>query len=804
MSATPPAHSSRRRAEETRSERSRTRCANSRDAGQSVWLDYIRRKLLDRRRAATPDRRGRARRASPPTRRSSRRRSAGATTTTRRVAGRLKRGDSDADGALRALAIARHPGRRRRPPAGLRPDRRRDGYVSLEVSPHLANDTDGTIAEARRLWSAVDRPNLMIKVPGTPGRRPGHPPADRRGHQRQRHAAVLRRRLRDGRRGVHRRPGGVGARGGDPARVASVASFFVSRIDTAVDAQIDARLKASAAADDAARLQPLRGKVAIANAKLAYQRYQALFAGPRWEALADRRRRAAAAALGLAPATKNPAYRDVLYVEELIGPDTVNTMPPADHRRLPRPRHAARRASSEDVDAADDDAGRSTQLGISLDGGDRRSCSTEGVQQFAEPFDEAARRGRARKRAGSARATSSTARPTRCPPASQTAVDATLEAVATRRAACGGCGRGDASLWTGADEANWLGWLGDRRDSSSAASARLDSARATRCAGEASRTSLLLGMGGSSLCPEVLAQDVRPRARLPRAARARLDRSGAGARRRERHRSGDDALHRVEQVGHHARAEHLQAVLLRARGGGASARSEAGTPLRRHHRSRLEPARRSAKADGFRHIFPGVPSIGGRYSALSDFGMVPAAAMGLDVAALLDRPRDDGPRVRPRRCRPRTIRARARDDPRRRRATRRGRDKLTIVASPGIARPRRLARAAASPSRPASTARASSRSTASALGAAGGLRQRPPVRLPAARSRARRRRRTRRWPRSSRPASRSCAIACRPTSTTSARSSSAGRFATASPARSSASTRSTSPTSRRARSRRAR
>src|SRR5919108_1018200 len=217
--------------------------------------------------------------------------------------------------------------------------RRGDGYVSLEVSPHLAHDTEGTIREARRLWQTVERPNTMIKVPATPAGLPAIEQLISEGinvnvtllfsqevYERVAEAYIA---------GLQRRI----AQGGDASQVASVASFFISRIDTAADAQVMARLKAAKSAQERTLLRSLLGNVAIANGKLTYQRYKAIFQGARWERLA---------ALGARPqrvlwastSTKNPQYRDVLYVEELIGPDTVNTMPPAtleafrDHGRL--------------------------------------------------------------------------------------------------------------------------------------------------------------------------------------------------------------------------------------------------------------------------------------------------------------------------------------------------------------------------------------------------------------------------------------------------------------------------------------
>jgi transaldolase len=192
----------------------------------------------------------------------------------------------------------------------------RDGYVSIEVDPNFAYDTAATIAEAQRLHELVDRPNCFVKIPGT---EPGLAAIEEmiaRGRNinvtlifsLRRYAEVVEAYLR----GLER----LIDDGGDASTVASVASFFVSRVDTEADRRLDE--------NDGP--EELKGKLAVANAKLAYQRFTELFAGERWEALGARGARAQRC-LWASTSTKNPAYRDVLYVEELIGPETVNTMP---------------------------------------------------------------------------------------------------------------------------------------------------------------------------------------------------------------------------------------------------------------------------------------------------------------------------------------------------------------------------------------------------------------------------------------------------------------------------------------------
>jgi transaldolase/glucose-6-phosphate isomerase len=260
-------------------------------------------------------------------------------------------------------------------------ERGRDGYVSFEVSPRLAMKTEATVAEARRLAKAVGRDNVMIKVPATRAGLPAIRELIAEGikvnitllFSQKVYEEVAEAYLS----GLERFVAG----GGDPARVSSVASFFVSRIDTAVDKRIEERLRGGK--DEA--LAGLRGKVAIANAKLAYQRCQRIFAGPRWEALRKKGARVQRL-LWASTGTKNPAYSDVLYVEELIAADTVNTMPPAtmdafrDHGRV-------RLSLEENVEEAGRIMETLDRSGISIDAvtGD---LVESGVRQFSDDFDK--------------------------------------------------------------------------------------------------------------------------------------------------------------------------------------------------------------------------------------------------------------------------------------------------------------------------------------------------------------------------------------------------------------------------------
>src|SRR6266516_3436667 len=201
-----------------------------------------------------------------------------------------------------------------------------DGFVSIEVSPYLAHDTAGTLDEVRRFWHTIDRPNLMVKIPSTPAGVPAIRQAIASGININ---ITLIFSIENYRQVAEAYFGALEehmAAGKDISRIASVASFFVSRVDVLVDKLLEDRMKAVGASVEQQKLKALEGKAAIANARLAYQEFKRLFSEPRFAALKQREARVQRQ-LGASTSTKNPAYRDVLYVEELIGPDTVNTMP---------------------------------------------------------------------------------------------------------------------------------------------------------------------------------------------------------------------------------------------------------------------------------------------------------------------------------------------------------------------------------------------------------------------------------------------------------------------------------------------
>jgi transaldolase len=261
----------------------------------------------------------------------------------------------------------------------------RDGYVSLEVSPYLAMKTQETIDEARRLWKTVQRENVMIKIPGTAAGLPAIQQAISEGininvtllfaqevYEKVAEAYV---------NGVE----ALAARGGNLKKMAGVASFFISRIDTLIDGMLNEKLKSNPDATQQALLKSVLGKVAIANGKLTYQKYQRIFSGPRWEKLAAKGAQTQRV-LWASTSTKNPSYRDVIYVEELIGPDTVNTMPPAtidafrDHGKL-------RNSLTEDIPGAQKTMADLDKAGISMKEVTDK-LTVDGVKLFADAFDK--------------------------------------------------------------------------------------------------------------------------------------------------------------------------------------------------------------------------------------------------------------------------------------------------------------------------------------------------------------------------------------------------------------------------------
>ena len=487
-----------------------------------------------------------------------------------------------------------------------------DGFVSLEVSPTLARDTEQTIAEARRLWAAVNRPNLMIKVPGT---KEGWPAIERLlteginvnitllfslEHYRQVAEAYL--------RALEARV----QRGQPVDRLASVASFFVSRVDTETDRRLEAK---------GAALLDLRGKVAIANAQLAYAWGRGLLGSAAWKRLS-----AAGAKpqrlLWASTGTKNPSYSDVLYVDTLIGSDTINTMPPAtlqvfeDHGTI-------RTTLSEDASAARAVMDRLAAGGIDF-ADVTRVLEEDGIEKFAKSFDTLLGVIASKRKALVAQA----------PPRHSGMLRAFEAAVAVRLDASDVAQlpkhiwAHDPTVWKTPDTPeirDRLGWL-------TVGEAMAQQVRSLKAFTDEVRTAfdrvVLCGMGGSSLAPEVFwrtfgAAAGHPTLHVldstdPRAVRAadaaNLSRTLFIISSKSGTTQESDSFFRYFWERSGSRGEQFVAI------------TDPGTPLETLARER-----------GFRRTFSNPADIGGRYSALSYFGLVPAALIGVDIETLLHR-----------------------------------------------------------------------------------------------------------------------------------------------------------------------
>ena len=491
-----------------------------------------------------------------------------------------------------------------------------DGFVSLEVSPTLAHDTEGTVAEARRLFAAVGRPNVMIKVPATPAGVPAIETLIADGininvtliFSLAHYEAIANAYIR----GLER----LAAAGGDLSRVSSVASFFVSRVDTAVDHVLE-----QVGASD------LLGKIAVANAKAAYARYLDLFSGPRWEALA------AQGALVQRPlwastGTKNPQYSDTLYIDDLVGPDTVNTVPPDTLKAFMDHGHVEA-TLMQGMDEAHAQLARLSALGIDL-GAITQKLQDDGVVAFANAFEKLMASISQRREALLVAQ--------QCPVlhlgAYQAATDVALAAMDAHRV-MERIATHDHTVWKPepTEITNRLGWL-------DIAERMLDNVPQMEALADAVRAdgythALLLGMGGSSLAPEVfrttfgvkdgyldlsVLDSTDPGAVLayadqldPRTTLFIVSTKSGGT---------VETLsffkffynRTVDAVGDGAAGAHF--VLI----------TDPGSSL-------IAVAQQHA----FRATFLNDPNIGGRYSALSYFGLVPAALLGIDLDELLRR-----------------------------------------------------------------------------------------------------------------------------------------------------------------------
>jgi len=502
---------------------------------------------------------------------------------------------------------------------------KRDGYVSLEVSPYLARNTKGTLDEGRRLWKLVGRDNVMIKVPGTTEGIPAFQQLISEGvninvtllFSQKTYEAVAEAYIA----GLEK----FAAGGGDVSKVASVASFFISRIDSAIDATLTAKLKTAKPGTEEELYKGLMGKVAIANAKVTYQAYKSIFSGDRWNRLAKKNAQTQRV-LWASTSTKNPTYRDVIYVEELIGADTVNTIPPAtfdafrDHGKL-------RNSLEENVDAAKKTMQDLEKAGISMREVTDKLVD-DGVKIFSDAFDKLL--DAIQRETEAPTPTKSQQFAYKVPQSMAVEIKASLEDWRVGKKARRLWGR-DAALWTGKDEAKWLGWLNITDDQIAHRHHLSDFAEEVK--GSGFTQVLLLGMGGSSLCPEVMKMTFGKIDGFP-----------------EMHVLDSTDPAQVKAVEGKVNLEKTLFIVSSKSGSTTEpnifkqyffdrAKSVVGGKASEHFVAITDPGSKMhkvAEGDRFRHIFFGDPTIGGRYSALSDFGMVPAAAMGVDTQKFLD------------------------------------------------------------------------------------------------------------------------------------------------------------------------
>jgi transaldolase/glucose-6-phosphate isomerase len=496
-----------------------------------------------------------------------------------------------------------------------------DGFVSIEVSPGAANDATATIAEAQRLWGTVDRPNVMVKVPGTVEGAKAVRALTAAGinvnitllFAIEAHARVIDAYMT----GLEDRV----AAGKALDHVHSVASFFVSRVDTEVDKRLDAAAKANGANEQT--FKTLHGKAAIANAKLAYRLFQQQTASPRWKALVARGA-TVQRPLWASTSTKNPAYRDVMYVETLIGPDTVNTMPPETMDAF-RDHGTAKLTIEDDVEGAKKVLSDLDAVEISLDK-ITDELVVEGVASFAEAADKfyaalAAKREKILD-GNLLRMNAELGGP------AKDVVDAEIK----KQSHIGAPRKlwsHDKSYWTNADEDKWLGWLDIVQRELGDLSQLENFAKTVQA--EKITDVVLLGMGGSSLGSDVLSEVFGERPGWPKVyvldstdpdriatvanaitlASAMFIVASKSGSTLEPNILKDYFFDRVTKAGGHA-GKHFVAI------------TDPGSSMEK-----------TAKQQDFAHIFYGDPPIGGRFSVLSKFGLVPAAAMGLDIKRLL-------------------------------------------------------------------------------------------------------------------------------------------------------------------------
>jgi transaldolase/glucose-6-phosphate isomerase len=545
-----------------------------------------------------------------------------------------------------------------------------DGRVSLEVSPYLAHDTEGTVAEAIRLHAAVSRANVMIKVPATPA---GVPAIERLIARGISVNVTLLFAVEAYEKVALAYMSGLEAwikSGGNPAGVVSVASFFVSRIDTLIDARLD---KLAAGRADSADVLGLRGKAALANARLAWAKFRDLDGSARWKALAAKGAHPQRL-LWASTSVKNPAYPKTMYVDELLGPTTVNTVPDETRAAFLKVTEVRPRITeNEDAGlvAAAELFAKLEAVGVRMPEV-TQTLLDEAVKKFADPFDQllaTLERKRRELEGGLAGMTESLGS---AEPAFKAALEEWRTAGKVRR-----MWAGDTSVWSKGDEDQWIGWMRIVADRRANLAEFASIAADVKAAGF--QQALLLGMGGSSLAPEVWRKTFGTKPGFPELFV--LD-STVPAQVRDFDRRTDPkntltivASKSGSTIEPNSFKQHFFARAEKAFGDQAGSRFLAITDPN----TKMQGI---AERDRFRRITFGWKTVGGRFSALSNFGLVPLAVMGGDVAWLLERadrmvracsalvPPELNPGVRLGLALGTLAKA--------------GRDKLTVIASPGI------------------------------------------------------------------------------------------------------------------------
>ncbi|MFI5282774.1 MAG: bifunctional transaldolase/phosoglucose isomerase [Candidatus Dormibacterales bacterium] len=504
-----------------------------------------------------------------------------------------------------------------------------DGFVSIEVSPTVAASTRRTIAWAEDLRSRCRRPNVMVKIPATAEGIPAIKNQIARGHNInvtlifsvERYTEVVEAYLS----GLE----ALAAKGGDLRKVASVASFFVSRVDTKVDKILASRIAAATDAAERRSLERLFGKAAIANSKLAYECYKELFSGPRWEKL----RRAGARTqrcLWASTSTKDPRYPDTYYVEELIGPDTVDTIPPATLTAF-REHGEVRRSLDENVDLAKRHLKQLAAAGVDL-AEVTHELEIEGVDAFTKSFESLlaalAKTSAEIKAGGGPRQWHSLG--TLQPLVAATSATLQSEGAPARLWAK------DPTLWTSdparqAEIRDRLGWLNVPGDML----ARAGEFRDLAAEGRAYSDVVVLGMGGSSLCPDVLRSTFEAARGYPKLHVLDTTDPATILAVRSRIRIQDTLFIVASKSGETTETlSHFAYFWAQAEASGSGSRAGRQFAAITDPGTSLE---KLANDHGFRWVFRNPPDIGGRYSALSYFGLVPGSLMGVNVGEMLER-----------------------------------------------------------------------------------------------------------------------------------------------------------------------